>query len=72
MGLGGNRVVEAKEDKIQLGTLTSGAKYSVLKYTEASTEQIYKIIVAGVLNNYLPCFISGLRMYSTENSTCSR
>ena len=34
---GGGMVVEAKEDSTRLKTLTSGAKYSVLKYTEAST-----------------------------------
>ena len=34
---GGRRVVDAKEDNIQLKTLTSGGKYSVSKYTEAST-----------------------------------
>ena len=41
----GDRVVDAKED-IQLKTLTSGGKYSVSKYTEASTVQIhvYKIV----------------------------
>ena len=44
IGLEGNRVVEAKEDNIQLKTLTSGGKYSVSKYTEASTIQIYKIV----------------------------
>ena len=38
---GGDRVVEAKEDSIQLKTLTSGAKYSISKYIEASTVQIY-------------------------------
>ena len=43
-GGGGNRVVDAKEDNIQLKTLTSGGKYSVLKYTAASTVQIYKIL----------------------------
>ena len=44
LGLGGNRVVDTKEDNIQLKTLTSGGKYSVSKYTEASTIQIYKIV----------------------------
>ena len=44
LGLGENRVVEVKEDNIQLKTLTSGGKYSVSKYTEASTVQIYKIV----------------------------
>ena len=39
-----NRVVDAKEDNIQLKILTSGGKYSVSKYTEASTVQIYKIV----------------------------
>ena len=38
---GGNRVVDAKEDYIQLKPLTSGGKYSVSKYTEVSTVQIY-------------------------------
>ena len=45
LGLGGNRVVDAKEDNIQLKTLTSGGKYSVSTYTEASTVQIYKIVI---------------------------
>ena len=40
LGLVGNRVV----DNIQLKTLTSGGKYSVSKYTEASTVQINKIV----------------------------
>ena len=45
LGLGGNRVVDAKEDNIQqMKTLISGGKYSVSKYTEASTVQIYKIV----------------------------
>ena len=44
LGSEGNRVVQAKEDGIQLKTLTSGAKYSVLKYTNASTVQIYEIV----------------------------
>ena len=44
LGLGGNRVVDAKEDNIQLKTLTSGGKYSVSKYTEASIVQIYKMV----------------------------
>ena len=35
MGGGGCRVVDAKEDNIQMKTLTSGSKYSVSKYTEA-------------------------------------
>ena len=39
-----SRVVEAKEDNMQLKTLTSGAKYSVLRYTKASTVQIYKAV----------------------------
>ena len=39
-----NRVINAKEDNIQLKTLTSGGKYSVLKYTKASTVQIYKMV----------------------------
>ena len=39
-----NRVVEAEEDNTKLTTLISGAKYSVLKYTEASTVQIHKIV----------------------------
>ena len=41
---GGNSVVDTKEDNIQLKTLTSGGKYSVSKYTEASAVQIYKIV----------------------------
>ena len=44
LGLGGNRVADAKEDNLQLKTLTSGGKYSVSKYTEVSTVQVYKII----------------------------
>ena len=40
-GLEGKRVFETQEDNIQVKTL---AKYSVLKYTEASTIQIYKIV----------------------------
>ena len=39
---GGGRVVDVKEDNIQLKILTSGGKYFVSKYTEASTVQIYK------------------------------
>ena len=42
LGSWGAHVVDAKEDNIQLKTLTSGGKYSVLKYTEASTVQIYE------------------------------
>ena len=40
LGLGEKQVVDAKEDNIQLKTLTSGGKYSVSKYTAASTVQI--------------------------------
>ena len=40
----GDRVVDAKKDNMQLKTLTSGGKYSVSIYTEASTVQIYKIV----------------------------
>ena len=43
-GRWGDRVVDAKEDNIQLKTLTSGGKYLVSTYTEASTVQIYKIV----------------------------
>ena len=45
------RFVEAKENNIQLKTLTSGAIYSAFKYTEASTVYIYKIVntVVGVV-----------------------
>ena len=39
-------VVDAKEDNIQLKTLTTGGKYSVSKYTEASTVQIIYNIVS--------------------------
>ena len=44
LGLVGDRVVDPKKDNLQLKTLTSGGKYSVSKYTEASTVQIYKIV----------------------------
>ena len=44
LGLGGNRIVDAKKDTMQLKTLTSGGKYSVSKYTEASAVQIYKFV----------------------------
>ena len=47
LGSRGNRVVDAKEDNIQLKTLTLHGKYSVSKYTEASTVQIYKIVSCG-------------------------
>ena len=43
LGVGGNRVVDA-EDNIQLKNLTSGGNYSVSKYTEASSVQIYKMV----------------------------
>ena len=49
VGGGGNRVVEVKQDNIQLKTLTSGSKYTVSKYTVASTVQILKSLVVGVV-----------------------
>ena len=39
-----NRVDKAKEDGIQIATLATGAKQSVLRYTEASIVQMYKIV----------------------------
>ena len=48
-GLGGNRVVDAKEDNMQLKTLTSGGKYSVLKYMRHQLYKCIKLLVVGVV-----------------------
>ena len=68
-------VVDAKKDNMQLKNLTLGGKYSISKYNEASTVHIYiyKNIVTyrrGWTTIY-PALSVFLRMYSTENSTCS-
>ena len=50
-GGGVDRVADAKEDNLQLKTLTSGGKYSVSTYIEASTVQIYVISNTFVTND---------------------
>ena len=60
----------AKEDNIQLKTLTPGGKYSVSIYTEASTVQVYiNSLVVGVVEQLFT--LPYEYMYSTENSTYS-
>ena len=49
LGLGGDRVVDAKEDNMQLKTLISVGKYSVSKYTETSTVQLIKSLAVDVV-----------------------
>ena len=52
----GNRVVEAKEDNIKLKTLTTGAKCSDSKYTDAQLYKYIKSLVVSVVEQLYALF----------------